>query len=321
MFSCTDETTQTETETNGELEEEVISGRPAVAEYPAIISTTDELDYDGLLTVHVMLNEVNGPNTPKVIDFITLTTATLPLSFTFPISVYNVRDAHFYSITAYVTNSQGHVIAWTQNPIPALTHGLDAEVLEISVYDVDNHQDSTVYTFECDNGSIFTASYWGEDVVRLMASDNNYLLRQTESASGARFTSREAEFWNKGTEATITIGDDTLSCTQNNMLNVKAESMLKGAAFRATGNEPGWLVEIFESEEELIGLIRLNYGQEIILTTSNEPGIFSFSHHGKEIRLDVTEETCMDTMADQQFEFSAVLTVDSDTFRGCGSGF
>lgn len=63
-------------------------------------------------------------------------------------------------------------------------------------------------SFGCENGTSLTATFSATpDAVDLMlASGERIALPRAASGSGARYASATHEFWNKGDEATLTVG-------------------------------------------------------------------------------------------------------------------
>jgi hypothetical protein len=64
--------------------------------------------------------------------------------------------------------------------------------------------------FDCDTLAV-AASFYPDRVV-LELPQGPMTLLQTESASGVRYSSAKATFWNKGRDATLTIAGRTETC-------------------------------------------------------------------------------------------------------------
>ena len=102
--------------------------------------------------------------------------------------------------------------------------------------------------------------------------------------------------------------------------NVWHAAKLRGVAFRAIGQEPGWLLEIRNGEEILIVT---NYGQDKKSYPYVEPQedkaarktVFQID---VDTRVLIEGKTCSDTMSGENFQTTVTLTTDGQTLKGCG---
>ncbi len=69
----------------------------------------------------------------------------------------------------------------------------------------------TEFVFRCSDGSEFTVSY-GDQLALLTLDDAQHQLRQQPTASGARYSDEQLEFYNKGDEAILIIADVSHDC-------------------------------------------------------------------------------------------------------------
>jgi heat shock protein HslJ len=89
---------------------------------------------------------------------------------------------------------------------------------------------------------------------------------------------------------------------------------------RATGNEPGWVVEIAPTEITLI----LDYGERRLSAPVAVPergaGVTRYRTEadGSRIELTLRERICADTMTGMPYPYEASLMVDSRELQGCG---
>ncbi len=102
--------------------------------------------------------------------------------------------------------------------------------------------------------------------------------------------------------------------------NVWHKAKLRGVAFRAIGQEPGWLLEIKNGEEILVVT---NYGQNRNLFPYVDP------REDKAARKTVFEvdantsvliegKPCRDSMSGESFDTSVTVTLGEQVFKGCG---
>jgi putative lipoprotein len=95
---------------------------------------------------------------------------------------------------------------------------------------------------------------------------------------------------------------------------------LRGVAFRAIGQEPGWLLEITNGEEVLIVT---NYGQEKKSFPYVEPEEDKTARRSV-FRLDANSSVliegkpCTDSMSGESFQTTVTLRLGEQTLEGCG---
>ena len=99
------------------------------------------------------------------------------------------------------------------------------------------------------------------------------------------------------------------------------EALLRGVDFRATGNEPGWMVEISDDDSVLLVL---NYGADRYRFESPKPQSLDAtiryplqqgSHH---LTLTLEARRCQDSMSGVVYPTRVTLEFDGRTLSGCG---
>lgn len=99
------------------------------------------------------------------------------------------------------------------------------------------------FVFECD-GYEFVARVEDEHVW-LFLPGKTVRVPQVPSASGARYSDGRVVFWSKGEQALLEVGEVShRGCRNDRARAVWEDAKLRGADFRAVGNEPGWFLEI-----------------------------------------------------------------------------
>lgn len=94
----------------------------------------------------------------------------------------------------------------------------------------------------------------------------------------------------------------------------------KGVAFRAVGQEPGWVVEVFEGDAPRLEA-QVNYGERSVVLNSveHDGGVYSgTADDGTMVRLTLRNESCVDPMSGESFSTHATLELGTEIFRGCG---
>ena len=71
---------------------------------------------------------------------------------------------------------------------------------------------SAVHRFECENFGTVAFRIVGPETIELQAENSRFVLSQRPAASGARYSDEGTEFWNKGDEALLVVGDRRYSC-------------------------------------------------------------------------------------------------------------
>ncbi len=97
---------------------------------------------------------------------------------------------------------------------------------------------------------------------------------------------------------------------------------LAGVGFRATGNEPGWLVEVYPDS---LLVFTTNYGADTVrfpTFSAREEGagtfVYEASADGHALTVTLTDTFCQDDMSGQPFDTSVAVVFDGEPLRGCG---
>ena len=103
--------------------------------------------------------------------------------------------------------------------------------------------------------------------------------------------------------------------------NVWHQAKLRGVAFRAIGQEPGWLLEIKNGEEILLVT---DYGSKRLVMPYVEPVVYQEERRTQyvleayETMVEIRGEPCTDSMSGEEFEVSVTLRQADSELRGCG---
>ncbi len=146
---------------------------------------------------------------------------------------------------------------------------------------------------------------------RLTLDNSHFNLRQIEAASGARYEAIDdssTSFWSKGTRARLTLkGKAYPEC-------VRADT--PAAAFRASGNEPGWHLEMgsrtrFNTADGAIHIDVLTPAAETAATSRRyalAPGL----------QVTVVDRLCVDTMSGMPHPNRVTIWLNGPKLHGCG---
>lgn len=179
------------------------------------------------------------------------------------------------------------------------------------------------YVWECEDGQkLVMRNLFREKAVSIDFHEGTKRLDQTPSASGARYSDGSMVFWTKGETATLERpGAATVQCTERRADSLREDARARRVAYRAIGNEPGWVLEIGPGKRlEWV----TNFGSEThafddaALSAGDKPTSRVYTAGGGAMRVTVTEEACTDD-AGVTFALSAVIEFQGNTLRGCGA--
>jgi uncharacterized membrane protein len=96
---------------------------------------------------------------------------------------------------------------------------------------------------------------------------------------------------------------------------------LRGVAFRAIGQEPGWLLEMTTGEKILL---LTEYGQTRTVYPYVEPEVFQaqrksvFNVNQGDVIVTIEGISCADSMSGEKFEASVTIDLNDKQLKGCG---
>ncbi|PNU21446.1 hypothetical protein C2E25_02520 [Geothermobacter hydrogeniphilus] len=180
-----------------------------------------------------------------------------------------------------------------------------------------------VLVYECGNGVEFVADIRPRQTWLFLPGQTVALPLVHSADSGNRYGNGNIRFWNKGDTALLDIPDGTTyDCSVNRARSIWEDAKLRGVDFRATGNEPGWFLEI---DQEQIVLVS-NYGRDRFTFPSPPPQTDRQARQTRYVtstpdhRLNILLEgvACRDDMSGEAFETRVELELDGRKLRGCG---
>lgn len=181
---------------------------------------------------------------------------------------------------------------------------------------------SRTFVYQCDKKFQFVAHLSG-DTAWLFLPKRTVALRQMPTLTGAQYGDGESTFlvdgeygWFRGAEG------EYEECLNNRKKAVWEHAKLRGADYRAVGNEPGWSVEIWPEYIRYIG----DYGSVSYTFERPEPRIdqqarttvYETADADVSFTLQIRGEKCLDTMSDEEYSTAVTIWVDGRELRGCG---
>lgn len=176
--------------------------------------------------------------------------------------------------------------------------------------------------WHCEDGRFLVSSLRKKDLWLFLPGET-VRLSPAPAASGAKYSDELVTFWSKGEEAMLETPHGRIGCMLDHEASVWEDAKLRGADFRAVGNEPGWHLELFSGQPSLLvsdyGRQRLNFEPAGPLAMTPGPGsLFTGQAQGLDIVVLVTPGPCRDTMVDRQYESRVRVLLGDRVLSGCG---
>jgi membrane-bound inhibitor of C-type lysozyme len=181
------------------------------------------------------------------------------------------------------------------------------------------------YVWECADGqTLVMRNLFREKAVAIDFHDGTRRLDQAISASGARYADAVATFWIKGSTATLERqGTAPVQCEERRAASLREDARVRGVVYRATGNEPGWVLEVGPAAQ--LSWIT-NFGSEThaydtSLESAESGGtgrVFTAGEGDQAIRVTVRQERCIDD-GEVEHDHAATVEFGGQTLRGCGT--
>lgn len=149
------------------------------------------------------------------------------------------------------------------------------------------------------------------------------VLGQQEAASGSRFAGGGISLWTSGREEAMLDlpGQDTLRCQPSSLPSPWALARDTGAYFRASGNEPGWVLELYDREDPVLRLELDGGSSELLFDTVVEDpdgdGYIAESP-GNQAGIILIRETCRDSMVGWEFPYRVEMMLNDRELSACG---
>ena len=183
-----------------------------------------------------------------------------------------------------------------------------------------------VLVYECD-GVSFTVRLAAAEAAEaeVLLPDRRVTLPRVPAASGTRYEGEGMVFWSRGDEARLELpeGGDT-DCARDRVAETFEAARLEGARFRALGQEPGWVLDIFPAPP----LLRLvaDYGEVEVRGPTTAPRVDADAGtrtvetvtDAHRVRVEIADRACSDAMSGLAFPNTVTVTLDGRALEGCG---
>ncbi|GGC63653.1 META domain-containing protein [Marinobacter halophilus] len=179
-----------------------------------------------------------------------------------------------------------------------------------------NEDFSEFGSYRCGQLEVRVTGSEDSDLVGLEYLNRRVLLKPAVAASGALYVAPgdpDTRFWSKGERGTLTLGGQTFpECLEPGAIET---------SFRAIGTEPFWSVRIEQHQMTLSRPYDQQVFDNIVLTETlaNRHGrVYEAQFNGQSLEFRIAHQLCEDPMAGAQYPAQVRLTLDNDTFTGCG---
>jgi len=255
-----------------------------------------------------------------------------PYDFALQYDPAKVHAGGRYALRASLRGADGSLLFATGAPVPVVPG--DARLVEFRLVRVATGDaarppaEAHRTRWTCGGMSVEATFDVPGGRVELALPEGPLSLPLAMSASGARYADHRGNaFWTKGPQGTLTLaGREPLDCLQADAPSpqeaVWEDARQRGIAFRAIGNEPGWLAEIGQGERPPLHA-ELDYGERRLDVAAMQPlsgllGYAGTAADGTRVRLVLERRECSDGMSDARYPVAATLEVGTRTYSGCG---
>ena len=185
---------------------------------------------------------------------------------------------------------------------------------------------SRVVAYRCDGGLEVVAEFEedGSSVWLFLPGDSAELPR-AEGDGGAVYSDGSVTFRAAGDRAWLALQGEAFTCREDRRRSVMEGVKLRGGDFWATGNEPGWTLELYPG----LAVLVTDYGTERYEIPVEPPeedrraktATFRGTAGGHELVVVLSGNgPCLDTMADGEvYETHVTVILDGTTLTGCGT--
>jgi len=178
------------------------------------------------------------------------------------------------------------------------------------------------WAWDCGQGVTLVTDFYEGEALWLFAPGYSGRLKQSRTASGIRYEGDGRVFWAKGEEARYEGDGTVLHCRRDVGRSWFEDAKLRGADFRAVGNEPGWALEIGPDALFLVtdyGRTRLEFrvaSPEV--SQAGRIAVWRAEADGQALEARVEGRPCQDSMSGEGYESTVRLVLNGGVMHGCG---
>lgn len=183
---------------------------------------------------------------------------------------------------------------------------------------------SQTYVYDCEGGYRFSARAEGERLWLFLPAGTRQLLLQS-NRRGLKYSGEGAQFLTNGTESELILDNQqSRVCRNDRAAALWEEAKFRGVDFRATGNTPGWYLELDPEKIIYAG----NYGKQLLTFPYTRPEIddrtaqskyLASDDKGHRLTIVLQPGYCYDSITGDKFETRVILDLDGRKLYGCGT--
>lgn len=174
--------------------------------------------------------------------------------------------------------------------------------------------------YECSDREFISRVGPGEMAIWL--EDRYLILSQVRAASGSKYVEGDVTLWAHGDEVLLIVGQERYTdCELNRLRAPWEDARRRGVDFRASGNEPGWHLEIKRGRQMLfVG----DYGARKLLMPAPEVAEeeaatrYSSASGSDALTVLVSDTPCHDTMMGTAYPATVEVQLNGKFYQGCG---
>ncbi len=179
------------------------------------------------------------------------------------------------------------------------------------------------FVYECSDAFSFVARI-ENNTAWLFLPRKTLSLPKVPLGSGAKFSDNMSTFWAKGDTAILDYNNASYrNCINNRKEAIWEHAKLNGVDFRATGNEPGWYLEIRNRASILFvgdyGNLRAEFpAPEPLVDQHRRETIYQTHSDGKNLKVVIEDRPCRDSMSGEAFATMVRVKLNQKRYQGCG---
>lgn len=181
--------------------------------------------------------------------------------------------------------------------------------------------DLSTWVFNCADGQQVVSTYENGDAW-LYLPEGEVKLEQVPAASGTKYKGGGILYWEKGGELTLERAGVSTHCEVDRYESVWRDAAERGVVFRAVGNEPGWMVEIFSDQPSVLvtdyGQRRIEFDAEYVDGDGDALSVYRGQGDTESILVRLDPEPCVDDSGLHEFPYRVNVEVGAQELIGCG---
>jgi len=183
-----------------------------------------------------------------------------------------------------------------------------------------NEQKSEVFVYDCSDNYHFVAEVTNKSAWLFLPSET-LQAKKVEGSNPIVYTKGAISYSLQGYKASIVLKNRNFTCQNDGIAATFEKAKLSGVAFRAIGNEPGWILEV-TSDTEVVLITNLGESTTAFEVVEKFSDGYSMEYKMKSTHntlfVRIESRVCKDTMVDREYESTVYINFDGVNMQGCG---